>query len=108
MKIEVNTYNTIEGFHCWPDATGGFEYLSKRHRHIFVIRGSFPVSHGNREIEINHQQNMIEGFLVAKYGRPCEFGSLSCEQIAKELMIKFEMSSCQVLEDGYGGATLTR
>lgn len=108
MKIEVNTYNAIEGFHCWPEAKGNVGYLAARHRHVFVIRGSFEVSHGDREVEINSQQNRIEEYLTLKYGRPCEFGKMSCEHIAGELIEVFGMSSCQVLEDGYGGATLTR
>ena len=62
MKIEVNTYNSIEGFHRWKDASGEVKYLSNEHRHIFVIRCSFLVSHGDREIEINTQQAKIEKY----------------------------------------------
>lgn len=108
MKIYVNTYNCIEGFHRWEDAKGSMSYLASRHRHLFVIRASFEVSHGDREIEINDMQNKIENYLHLKYGSPCEFKGMSCEHIAQELMEKFNMTMCKVLEDGYGGATLTR
>lgn len=108
MNIFVNTYNVVEGFHRWDGAKGAMSYLASRHRHLFVIRGSFKVSHGDREIEINEMQNKIENYLHLKYGKPCEFKGMSCEHIATELIEKFSMESCQVLEDGYGGATLTR
>lgn len=108
MNIFVNTYNVVEGFHRWDGAKGAMSYLASRHRHLFVICGSFKVSHGDREIEINEMQNKIENYLHLKYGKPCEFKGMSCEHIATELKEKFSMESCQVLEDGYGGSTLTR
>lgn len=110
MKREVVTYNSIEGFHKWPGAPAGLEYLAARHRHLFEIRCRFTVTHNDREIEINRQQNTIEGFLVSHFGRPCEFEEMSCESIAEVIMNRFGEScvSCQVLEDGYGGASLTR
>ena len=108
MKIYVNTYNSIEGFHCWTEAKGSMSYLAARHRHLFIIRSDIEVTHGDREIEINDMQNKIENYLHLKYGKPCEFKGMSCEHIAMELMEKFSMYSCQVLEDNYGGATLTR
>lgn len=111
MTIKVNTYNSIEGFHYWKEASGEVKYLSARHRHIFVIRCSFLVEHEDRQIEINTQQNKIENYLRAAYGSPCEFKGMSCEMIAQQLMERFvkdNIIECQVLEDGYGGATLTR
>ena len=54
-------------------------------------------------------QNKIEKTLHDWYGTPCEFDGLSCESIANNLLLEFEdMEECTVLEDGYGGATLTR
>ena len=111
MNIKVNTYNAIEGFHCWEGAKGEVNYLASRHRHIFVIRCAFLVTHEDRQIEINTQQNEIEAYLTMAFGSPCEFKGMSCEMIAAELMSIFAKDNiveCQVLEDGYGGATLTR
>lgn len=109
MKRFVNTYNCIEGFHYYPNAPQFCSYLSHKHRHMFVIRCSFEVSHNNREIEINAMQNKIEKTLHDWYCTPCDFEGLSCEDIANNLMEEFDnMVECQVLEDGYGGATLTR
>ena len=109
MKKFVNTYNCIEGFHYYQNAPTFCKYLSSRHRHLFVIRCLFKVTHNEREIEINNMQNKIEKTLHDWYGTPCEFDGLSCESIANNLLLEFEdMEECTVLEDGYGGATLTR
>lgn len=109
MKRYVDTYNVVEGFHYYPGAPEFCAYLSARHRHLFVIRCKFEVTHNDREIEINDAQHQIAAKLHEYYGTPCEFCSLSCESIAQFLLNNFEsMVECQVLEDGYGGATLTR
>lgn len=109
MKCYVNTYNEIIGFHYYPDAPEFCSYLSNTHRHVFIIRCSVEVSNKNREIEINELQLSIEEYLKSAFGYPCQFGYLSCEMIAEFLMQHFQkFSSVQVLEDGYGGATLTR
>lgn len=50
MKREVITYNEIQGFHCWPDASRNVAYLASQHRHMFVIRCRAEVSHNEREI----------------------------------------------------------
>ena len=83
MKRKVLTYNAIEGFHRYPNAPEFCAYLSARHRHIFVIRCEFEVSHNEREIEINEQQHVIEKMLTKRFGSPCEFGDLYCETIAE-------------------------
>ena len=109
MKKRVITYNAIEGFHHYPNPPVFCEYLSARHRHIFVIRCQFEVSHNEREIEINKKQHEIQSFLCEKFGNPCEFGSMSCETIAELLLNNYKnMQFVQVLEDSYGGAALTR
>lgn len=109
MEIFVETYNLIEGFHRWDGAPDACAYLRERHRHLFQIRCRFKVAALDREIEINMVQNAIEEYLVSEFGRPCEFSSMSCEMIAENLFARFtECNYCQVLEDGFGGATLTR
>lgn len=106
----------VEGFHHWPGAPDNLSYLRTRHRHVFQIRIEFEVSHGDREVEINQRQTEIKSYLLQKYipadscrqDRACEFGAMSCEQIAEELLEHFGAVSCQVLEDGYGGARIVR
>lgn len=109
MKRQVITYNQIEGFHQYPDAPEFCKYLEARHRHLFVIRCRFDVTHNEREIEINEMQKRINDYLSLKYGNPCDFGDMSCESIAEDLLRYYPgMISAEVLEDGYGGASLTR
>ena len=109
MKRQVITHNEIEGFHRYPDAPEFCDYLSNAHRHNFVIRCRFGVSHNEREIEIIDQQRKIAVAIEEQFGRPAEFGDMSCEAIAEYLMRVFDgMESCEVLEDGYGGAALSR
>lgn len=108
MKRYVDTYNEVVGFHRYPNAPAWCDYLSHRHRHVFVIRCRFEVTHNNREIEINDKQLHIEQHLNERYGKQCEFDDMSCEDIAEELMNFFNASQVTVLEDGYGGATLSK
>lgn len=108
MKRYIDTYNTIVGFHRYPDAPTFCNYLKFLHRHQFVIRCRFKVTHNEREIEINEQQLKIESYLIEEFGNPCEFGNLSCESIAERILKKFDAHQVTVLEDNYGGATLTR
>lgn len=108
MKRFVETYNAIEGYHRWKDAPKECEYLASRHRHIFVIRCRYEVKHNDREIEINLQQTKIEKLLRGRFGHPCEFGNSSCEDIAELIIEQTNAQEVTVLEDNYGGATLSR
>ena len=109
MKIYVCTHNLIEGFHNYPDAPDFCNYLRVRHRHIFVIECKFVVEDKNREIEINCMQGILHDYLTGKYGVPCEFGTMSCEMIAHDLLQNFiQMRECSVREDGFGGALIVK
>lgn len=108
MRRLVETYNTLVGFHYYPNVPKFCSYLSERHRHQFTIKCQFEVFHNEREIEINEQQNKLYEFLANSFGNPCEFGDMSCESIAERIMTEFNAYSVTVLEDNYGGATLTR
>jgi len=94
----------IEGFHCWKDAPDFFSYLRNRHRHIFEISAKIKVDHSNRQIEINEQRKVLIKYLINKYGDPCEFNNMSCEDIARDLAEHFNFYKVKVLEDGYSGA----
>lgn len=102
--ILIQTKNDIEGFHYWDDAPEQVCFLSDRHRHIFEIYCQFEVSHEDREIEIILMQHEIEKYLYENYRKPCEFGGMSCESIAKEIKQRFNAYEVKVLEDGAGGA----
>lgn len=99
----------IAGFHNWPEAPGEVDFLRYRHRHIFHIRCEKVVSHLDRDIEIILFKNSVLKYIEFKYlstgGHPSiEFGSMSCEMIATELLNQFQLISCEVLEDNENGA----
>lgn len=103
---EVVASVDIPGYHMWRSAPQEFSYLASRHRHTWVIRAHKSVSDPDREIECNKLADDIHRHLVETYGFPCEFGGMSCESIGDELMSKFGLSMCEVLEDGRNGAVV--
>jgi hypothetical protein len=111
LKIYVETYNLIEGFHYWLTAPYEYAYLRNNHRHMFEIRCRFEVSKEDREIEINYMQYKIAQELQKEFGSPMDLHNRSCEHLAHWLLEHFAwdgMVQATVLEDGYGGATLSR
>lgn len=94
----------VEGYHNWPEAPECFSYLKERHRHIFVITAKNNVGHADRDKEVNNQRKLMLHYLEEKYGKPCEFGSMSCEKIAEDIAYIFGCSEVEVLEDGFCGA----
>jgi len=113
--ISVTSQLQIECLHCWPDAKDVFPevgYLSDLHRHIFFIEVEKLVTHSNRDIEFILFKRTVQEYLVKKYFDSsyncCNFKSLSCEQIALELMAQFDLESCTVKEDNENGAKLKK
>lgn len=101
----------VEGFHCWPQAPDEVDFLRHRHRHIFHIKCWKNVTHGDRDIEIILFKRAMIHYLNKRYNQEeiyltpiLEFESKSCEQLAEELCVKFDLSACEVLEDGENGA----
>lgn len=114
MKSFIEISLEIEGMHCWPAAREMFQevaYLSDKHRHLFVIRCRAEVSHGDRQIEFIMLKHEVKKYF-GKYYKPeigmCDFGSMSCEHIAAELIERFDLFMCSVHEDGENGAVVYR
>ena len=104
MKTRVITCNEIEGLHYWYNAPLQQGYLKYPHRHIFEIRCQFEVAHSDRDIEIIKKQNEIYEYIENRFRRPADFAKMSCEMIAEMIIRQFGCVSCEVLEDGKGGA----
>jgi len=109
----------IEGTHNWPTCPfDEVDYLRVPHRHVFHIKAYKPVTHSDRDVEFIMLKHLIRDYLVNKYGTfirhdevtsnvyytHCEFGAMSCEMIAEELIEKFDLSKCEVNEDNENGA----
>lgn len=109
----------VEGTHSWPNCPfDEVAYLRDRHRHVFHIKAYKQVTHSDRDVEFIMLKHEIKNYLEARYysydisnGNTItqgthlhEFGSMSCEMIAKELIEQFDLSACEVNEDDENGA----
>ena len=109
----------VEGTHNWPTCPfDEVDYLRVPHRHVFHIKAYKPVTHSDRDVEFIMLKHLIRDYLVNQYGvyarhdevtskgyyTHCEFGAMSCEMIAEELIEKFDLSKCEVNEDNENGA----
>lgn len=110
MKRSMIIDFDIEGFHHYPDAPDEVSFLEYNHRHLFQIRCGWGVEHNDREKEIFIYTDKVINWLVSKYGSPCQFGSMSCEMIAEEIILNIFPSPewVEVFEDGKGGARVTK
>lgn len=109
LDVQVIIKLTIEGFHNWPDAIDEVDFLEHRHRHSFEIEAAVRVSHTDRDKEIFLLRNMVREYLNESYGYPCEFGSMSCEDIAVELFEFLQPENpiyVKVMEEQTGGAKI--
>ena len=106
ITIVVNLQ--VEGVHYWPSCNlDAVSFLMHPHRHIFYIRCEKEVKKEDREIEIITFKRLVQEFLAGRFGTPADFGSMSCEMIAGELVRQFNLASCEVLEDGENGAKIS-
>jgi hypothetical protein len=87
-------------------------YLAQRHRHEFVFRLEARVWHSDRDIEFHILKTLAMTELMNAYasnGLWCDFGTMSCEQIAEALhaLLVAQGIACtaiEVWEDGENGA----
>ena len=99
----------IEGIHNWPECP--FEevaYLRDPHRHIFHIKAYRAVEHSDRDVEFIMLKSAISKYIKNKYydhkQSLCQFGAKSCEMLATELIDAFDLTQCEVSEDGENGS----
>lgn len=94
----------FEALHHWPECP--FEevsFLKNKHRHLFYVEVEKEVTHNDRDIEII----MLKRDLQIYSGKGYDYGTWSCEEIAEDLLHKFQLKSCCVLEDNENGAKIT-
>lgn len=103
----------VSGTHSWNNVVNNLDlsnvyFLQYEHFHIFHIKCYMKVTHEDRDVEIINLKTKIDKYLsdtyyVNKCGY-CVFNQKSCEMLAEELVDKFNLSKCEVLEDGnFGG-----
>lgn len=106
----------FRGFHKWNDAPAEVKHLRNRHRHVFHVTATIKQSHDDRDIEYIMLKRDLKNYMTSTFspGEPIEFGTLSCEMIAKKLVAymrreypKREKYIVEVLEDGENGAIVS-
>lgn len=107
VKTSVFALVQVQGLHFFADAPKEVEYLAYPHRHVFTFKCFKRVYHDNRDVEFIMLKNEITAHLKQKYECPvthvCDFGFRSCEMLAKELMVQFDLFKVEVSEDGENG-----
>lgn len=109
----------LEGFHFWKDAPKEVAFLRDNHRHLFHFRLEKKVDHDDRDLEIILFGREVKEYLYKKYGQKnddlsgsnifwLEFGPMSCEMIARELLNEFQLEIAEVTEDFENGAIIYR
>ena len=112
ISEEVFCTLQLEGLHHWPKChIDEVKYLRHLHRHVFHIKAHKLVTHDDRDVEFIELKHKIKYYIEQEYWdeklRLLHFGAQSCEMIAKELITKFNLSRCEVSEDGENGAIVT-
>ncbi len=114
-KTTVVVTFQVEGAHCWEDAKKYFPevgFLSDRHRHMFHFKVYMPVNHDDRDIEFIIFRRKVIKYLHDLYyiedTKMYEFGHMSCEMIAKEILNEFNASKVEVWEDNENGAIIEK
>lgn len=102
MNIQIVVRLTYEGVHRCPYKFEGVEFLMYPHRHLFHITAIKNVTHADRDIEFILLKREILDYLETCYHG--DFGTMSCEMIALDLIKAFDLRSCEVSEDGENGA----
>jgi hypothetical protein len=115
MKSFICVKLQMEGLHCFPQADELFpdvHFLSSLHRHIFHFKLEKEVFHDDRDIEFILFKRTVQEFLIKKYYSSeyncLHFSNMSCEMIAKELLLEFNCVSVEVWEDNENGAKIIR
>ena len=111
MTTEVICHNEFNGKHRWATCPHEFPhaYLKDSHRHTFVTETRFSVTDDDRQIEIFDAEDKVRGSIMTHYPVDprdglIDFGSSSCEMIARHIVESLGAVECSVREDGRGGA----
>lgn len=118
MKTFVGIRFEVEGFHNYPDASKNHgdlvKFLEQSHRHIFKFNCKKRVNHDNRDEEFILLRRKVKQYInkvFPVFESSCEcydFGSMSCEMIAKNILKQFDFDSVEVSEDGENYAVVEK
>lgn len=108
-QTEVFATLRVDGLHNWPECPfDEVDFLRPLHRHMFHIKAYKLVNHNDRDVEFIMFKHEVAKFLRDMYWddekQSHVFGRMSCESIADELHSRFDLSCCEVSEDGENGS----
>ena len=104
MKTVVFFTLRFPGVHHWPECDiPEVAYLRDKHRHVFHVRGEVEVSHSDRDVEFIRLKRLVTEHIHSKFPGG-DMGATSCEMLAESLVKAFNLSKCEVSEDGENGA----
>ena len=110
----VICHNEFIALHRWPSCPKDHphSYLASKHRHFFTVETVFDVSHGDRAVEIFEKEDEIKKYIDGNFQKDSDFvydfEDLSCEMLAQHIAEAMQARSCEVREDGRGGAIYVR
>lgn len=113
LKTTIYSRLNVEGLHQWGNCPiDEVLYLKLLHRHNFEIIAYANTTHNDRDIEFIEFKHKIDKYLKDKYFdeiyKCLNFGNMSCEMIATELIEYFDLVKCEVNEDRENGAIVER
>lgn len=107
MKTIIGVKLSVEGMHYYLNASEKhglpMKFLEFPHRHMFHIEVRVSVKHDDRDKEFLLLKRDVIRYLHTKYYQEdldtLDFGKMSCEMIAKDLMHAFRADNVKVSED---------
>lgn len=116
LQTSIGIRFEVEGFHNYPDASKNHgelvKFLEQPHRHIFKFNCKKRVNHDNRDEEFILLKRKVSNYLFEVYPiferNVFDFGSSSCEMIAKKILEQFDFDSVEVSEDGENYAVVEK
>ena len=105
LKKYIEVKIDVEGLHQWSNCNlSNVEYLKYLHRHTFQIKCRREVNHNDRDVEFIDFKHKIKKYINDNWYdwdyECCNFKGMSCEHIAENLLINFDLCRCSVSEDG--------
>lgn len=103
---------SFDGVHNWANIPSteelrNVQFLKFPHRHTFNVAAFKYVDHSDRDTEFIVLKRLIQKYIKQKYYSDEQdthiLNSMSCEMLAKELCVEFELYKCIVDEDGECG-----
>ena len=94
MSCELIVSFTIDGIHAWPNAPAEYSEFRQSHRHLFKVICYMEVdAHGydSRVVELWDLRQQIQVCIInlwhiSSMPYVCDFGSMSCEGIARWIL----------------------